>query len=127
MFLLAALPLALGLAGCGMFAKKQERFVVYFGAGSSALDYQAHQVLDSVAHLASERPDAPVLVSGFSDPKGGATANEKLAESRAAAVADALTKAGVPAARVKRRAIGGVDYQLDSIESRRVEITLGEP
>ena len=52
-----------------------------------------------------------MLVSGFSDPKGGATANEKLAESRAAAVADALTKAGVPAARVKRRAIGGVDYR----------------
>ena len=119
-----ALPLILLLAGCHVIGP--ERFVVFFSPRSSDLDAQAKQVVATVAERARQRPGAAVLVSGFADPIGPADDNLKLAERRAQAVADALAAAGLDAARVQRRAIGGVDYTLDSIESRRVEITFGE-
>jgi outer membrane protein OmpA-like peptidoglycan-associated protein len=120
----AVLPLVLLLAGCGLFSGP-EHFVVYFGAGSNTLDAQGQQVIATVAEKARARPGTPVVVSGFATPEGTVAANLMLADSRAATVASGLIKAGVDAARIQRRAIGGVDFALDSIESRRVEITLG--
>ena len=120
---LIAIPLLL-LAGCQILGP--ERFVVFYGQGSSQLDAQGQQVLATVAERARQRPGTPVVVSGYADPAGTADAAKKLAAQRAQAVADALTRAGVDGQRIRRRAIGGVDYSMDSIESRRVEITLGE-
>jgi outer membrane protein OmpA-like peptidoglycan-associated protein len=122
--LLLALPLILLLAGCHVVGP--ERVAVFFSPRSSELDAQARQVVATIAERARQRPGAAVVVSGFADPIGPADDNLALSERRAQAVVDALAAAGLDPARVKRRAIGGVDYTLDSIESRRVEITLGE-
>jgi len=123
-FLRTVLPLALLLAGCGMFSGP-EHFVIFFGAGSSTLDAQARQVVATVAAKARERQGTPVVVAGFATPEGTVASNLSLSARRATAVSDALIAAGVEAARIQRHAIGGVDYALDSIESRRVEITFG--
>jgi len=50
-----------------------------------------------------------------------------LAAQRSQAVVDALVAAGADTRQIQHHAIGEVDYSLDSIESRRVEITIGAP
>ena len=121
---LLAVPLCLLLAGCHVAGP--ERFVVYYGAKSSQLDAEGQKVLATVAERARQRPGTPVVVSGYADPGPSPDANRQLAAQRAKAVADALTTAGVDGQRIQRRNMGGVDWSMDSIESRRVEITLGE-
>jgi len=118
-------PLALLLAGCHVVGP--EHFVVFFAPKSSALDSQAKDVLATVATKAKQRPGVSVEVAGFSAPVGGSIAdNQKLAAQRAQVVVDTLVADGVDAKQIRHSAIGGVDFSMDSVESRRVEITLGE-
>jgi outer membrane protein OmpA-like peptidoglycan-associated protein len=124
-FILLALPLIFIMAGCHLLGP--ERVVVYFEAKSSHLDAQARSLLAAVAERARQRPGATVMVNGYTGPTGSVADNLMLAEQRSQAVADALVAAGVDARQIQRHAIGGVDFSMDSIESRRVEITLGEP
>jgi outer membrane protein OmpA-like peptidoglycan-associated protein len=124
-FLLLALPLCLVLAACHVIGP--ERFVVFFAPWSSDLDASARQVVATVGERARQRPGALVTVNGYASPVGTVDANKLLSEHRAKAVTDALVAAGVPPARIVSRSHGIVDFKLDDIESRRVEITLGEP
>jgi outer membrane protein OmpA-like peptidoglycan-associated protein len=124
MVLLLALPLMLALAGCHVVGP--ERFVVFYEPQSSDLDAQGQKVIATVAERARQRPGTPVIVSGFADPEGPVADARRLAARRSLAVAKALVAAGVDPTQIERRAMGGVDYSMDSIESRRVEITLGE-
>ncbi len=113
------------LAGCAVFTR--EHYAVFFPPQSAALDPAAKAVIASLADKAKVRPGAMVVVSGFSDPEGSVPDNLKLSARRARVVADTLVADGVPPYRIERRALDGVDYSIDSLESRRVEITLGEP
>jgi outer membrane protein OmpA-like peptidoglycan-associated protein len=122
--LLWALPLALLFAGCHVIGP--EHFVVFFSPWSSDLDAQGKQVVATVGERARQRPGARITVNGYASPVGTADENQKLSERRTQAVIDALGAAGVPAGRILSQSHGEVDYKLDPIESRRVEITLGE-
>lgn len=113
------------LAGCALFPR--EHYAVFFEPQSSDLDDSARQIIADVAHKASLRPSEAVTVSGFTDPDGSVPDNKLLAARRARAVSAMLIADGVDPARIKRHAVGGIDYAMDSVESRRVEIMLGAP
>lgn len=118
-----SLVVVLLVAGCALFT--QEHYGVFFQPKSAALDDKAKQIIATLAEKAKQRPGAIVTVSGFAAPQGSVPDKMKLSAERARVVADALTADGVPPDRIVRRAEGGVDYSVDSQESRRVEITLG--
>jgi len=119
-----SIALLVALAGCHVVGP--EHFVVFFSPWSSDLDAPAKQVVATVATRARQRPGTPLTVNGYASPVGTVDANKKISERRTQAVVDALVAAGVPADRIVQRAHGVVDYTLDPIESRRVELTLGE-
>ncbi len=119
-----------GLVLLGLLAACQiggpERFVVYFTPWKSDLDAPAQQVVARVAELARQQPGATVMIHGYASPVGTASADMKLSAQRAQTVADTLVADGVAPQRIARVAEGRINYALDTIESRRVEITLGD-
>lgn len=117
----------LTLGACAVFAPKAQRYVVFFQQWSAALDNGGVQAVSAAATAAQQFPDRPIVISGFADPEGSPQANIDISRARAQMVSDALVKQGVSAARIRRQAIGEVNYALDSQESRRVEIYVGAP
>jgi NitT/TauT family transport system substrate-binding protein len=63
---------------------------IYFGTGSTALDDNAKQVLDSVATTAETFSNAYIRVEGNTDNRGSASTNERLSQGRASAVVSYL-------------------------------------
>jgi outer membrane protein OmpA-like peptidoglycan-associated protein len=122
--LFAILPLGLLLAACHVVGP--EHFVVFFSPWSANLDANGKQVVDRVGAYARQRPGAAVTVNGYASTVGPADANQTLSEQRTKTVVDAIVAAGVSPNRIARQSHGAVDYTLDPIESRRVEITVGE-
>ena len=53
--------------------------------------------------------------------------NADFVRLRAQAVVDGLVANGVEASRIQSREVGSVKFQSESQESRRVEITVGNP
>ena len=108
-----------------------QRFQLYFAPDSSAIDAAAQRVLEGAAGSALMLRPVRIVVAGHTDRSGGATYNERLAQRRAAAVARALIRAGVPPQLIESTALGerapavrtsdGVPHR----HNRRVEITLG--
>ena len=121
--LIAALLL---LTGPASPAEPVPHVVVFFGSWSARLDGSAMQAIRSAADWATQHPDKPLTVIGYASTVGGSQANDDLSKLRAQMVSDTLVADGVPAARIRRRAMGAVDYTLDPQETRRVEIALGE-
>jgi peptidoglycan-binding protein ArfA len=113
------------LSGCALTTR--EHYPVFFQPASAALDAPAQRIVASVADKAKARATVPVTVIGFAVARGSVPATLMLSEQRARAVADALVADGVDAARIHRQPEGGVNYEIDSVESRRVEIVLGAP
>ncbi len=127
---LAALGLILAFAGCarlqlGTPAGQGQKYVIFFEPFSAALGEAAQGSIKAAAESANDHPTVMVTVAGFASPIGTPAANADLAKTRAQVVADGLVSNGVPAGRIQRKALGEVDYSLDPIESRRVEISVG--
>jgi len=101
---------------------------VLFEFGAATLSPQADDHLRQVAQLARERTKESLALEGHTDSVGSADFNQALSLRRATAVADALQRLGVPAARMK--AVGhGLSQPLAPNDSevgrrlnRRVEI-----
>jgi outer membrane protein OmpA-like peptidoglycan-associated protein len=127
-FLVAAVPM-LALAGCQMpgDAPAARRTVVYFTADSAALDENAATLVAEVAERAKASPSAVVRVRGFSVPDAPSAVSVRgLAEARARNVADVLVAGGVDRGRIRLQPRGPVAFELMPVESRRVEIIIGE-
>lgn len=128
---LAALGLMLVLGGCAVLqsfgtpAGQGHKFIIFFQAFSANLDEAGNGAIKAAAASALRHPEVPVTVAGYASPIGTAQANADLSRSRAQVVADGLVSNGVPRDRIHRRALGEVDYTLDPIESRRVEVSVG--
>ena len=71
--------------------------VVLFDFDSYKLTEEARPVLNQVAGILKQHPEAAVVVEGHTDSKGTATYNQKLSENRAQAVVDYLVEQGVKA------------------------------
>ncbi len=123
---LAALPL---LAACTLPAEPPPPppvQVVFFTEDSATLDEAAQGVVAQVAGAARAQPRAPVQVLGFADPDGGRAYNQALSASRAENVAAALRAQGVAPERIRVSPRGPVPFEMMALESRRVEIRIGE-
>jgi len=117
---------SMALVACIHKPPEKQRYLIFFQKESAALDDSAHEVITSAASLAQHDKAAPVTVLGFADPEGSPQANRDLSALRAQIVMDELVKAGIPTERLSKRAEGSVEYKLDSLESRRVEIIVGQ-
>jgi outer membrane protein OmpA-like peptidoglycan-associated protein len=124
---LPALALGLALAACATpDAMRTNRSNVYFTADSAKLDENATTIVEQFAALANSKPRESVYVRGFAAPDTGtASYNRSLAETRAKAVADELTRHGVASSRIVIEPRGAVSFDSFPTESRRVEIALG--
>ncbi len=115
----SGLAVALGLSGCGVTrfmdrsavvtepsACAARRFEVYFADSEARLTESARQAIGMTAAQLQGCEIRKVQVIGLSDARGGATANLSLSESRARAVAEALTAAGWPTPAFDVEALG---------------------
>ncbi|EFH10457.1 OmpA family protein [Pseudoroseomonas cervicalis] len=100
--------------------------VVFFTEDSAALDEAAQGVVAQVARAAQAQPGAPVQVLGFADPDGGRAYNQALSAARAENVAAALRAQGIAPARIRVAPRGPVPFEMMPLESRRVEIRIGQ-
>lgn len=103
---------------------------VTFATGSSDLNPQFFDVLDSVALVLTEYDKTIVEVSGHTDTVGGRDMNQRLSEDRASTVATYLHRRGIIADRFLTygyaydRPIASNDSAAGRQQNRRVEITL---
>ena len=96
---------------------------IYFDTGSAAVNAEGSKTVTAIAE-AIKRDSLKTSITGYTDKTGDAATNEALAKSRAVAVRDALTAAGVAESSIEMRpplfvAVGG---GTTDAEARRVEI-----
>ena len=78
--------------------------------------------------MLNQYPDYQISVEGHTDSRGTDAYNQKLSEDRAKAVSDALTSAGVTAARLSWKGFGETQPVADNTtaagmqQNRRVEV-----
>lgn len=121
-----AIMAALMLGAAPLAHAQQPPFVVFFQQWSAAVDGPAQDVIGKAAAYAKAHPAAITRVTGFADPTGSRQANILLSELRAQVVADGLASAGVPPARISKIGHGSVQFAASALESRRVEIRVGQ-
>lgn len=98
---------------------------VHFALGSAVLSDADREAINNAA-AAAKTDGARLSVTGFTDRTGNLPLNERLAQSRATAVRDALVAAGVPAANIEMRPPAAVENgpaRTPDAEARRVEIS----
>lgn len=100
-----------------------------FDVGSSTVKPTAEAALPAVvASITQRAPNAEILVRGFTDSTGSATANQTLSEQRAAAMVAWLAGGGLPAARMQASGYGSTKpaaaetSELGTALNRRIEI-----
>ena len=138
--LIAALGPVLALAGCGSMKSPRDRIVqapktcedvqipIYFEPNGVAVTPDGRKLIASEARRVKPcRVDA-VKVIGLADAAGDPAANLELSKQRAASVASAIMKAGLPAAEIELAAAGQADAVNASGEvapvRRRADVTL---
>ena len=124
-----AFATAATLGGCSStpgLASSQPAYPVFFTPFSARLGESATGVIAKAAQQAKANPDAPVVVAGYAAPPGSTQVNLDLSRTRAQMVADALMADGVAKGRITKHAKGEIDYTLDPVEARRVDITVGK-
>jgi outer membrane protein OmpA-like peptidoglycan-associated protein/tetratricopeptide (TPR) repeat protein len=90
---------------------------VLFEFDSYELDDQAKAGLESIRSILVSYPDLKVEIAGYTDSKGTAAYNLKLADKRAQAVIDYLTSLSIPASRFVRKAFGETNFQAINMNS----------
>jgi outer membrane protein OmpA-like peptidoglycan-associated protein len=119
--------LLLSLGACALFAPSGQRYVVFFQESSAQMTDSSRAVLVAAADRAKRNPNMPVVIASYADPYGSKQANAEITRLRGQVVYDGLVANGVPATRIARRETGAVNFQIDPLESRRVEIIVGNP
>lgn len=101
---------------------------ILFPTGKSTLNPQAQADLSRFATSLIQNPGTDVSVFGFTDNTGSFQANERVANSRAAAVMSFLVNHGVAPTRIKAEGVPMADYVASNetaegrAQNRRVEI-----
>ena len=128
-FLLAALLLPTACAALQPLAAPDtgERFVVFFEGSGTALNAPAKGVVAAAVQYARAHPAQAVEVQGFGDPYGTPQQNRAITRLRTDAVVKELTDTGIAFNQIKTSVAGPTQFALDSQESRRVVITVGQP
>jgi hypothetical protein len=114
-------------------AQSDGRYVVYFALGQSTLDSEAQATIAAAAQEFQSTGSARISVRGHTDTSGNADFNQALSERREQAVADELTRLGVPATAISGDAVGETDLAVPTgdgvpeAQNRRVEIAVEMP
>lgn len=87
-------------------AQAVERQQIRFRVASAELDPASEPVLRELHGLSMRCPQARIRVEGHTDTNGEPAFNLRLSQRRAAAVVDALVRAGVPRARLQSQGFG---------------------
>ena len=105
---------------------EDQRSVLYFGVGSSALEgAQATGTAKLIAYLAAN-PGKRVTISGYHSASGELASNQELAKKRAFAVRDTLVAGGINASRVALDKPLQTEANISGEDpvARRVEVTI---
>ncbi|MCK8783262.1 OmpA family protein [Roseomonas sp. NAR14] len=123
----AALLGLLAIAACAPLSS-QPVPVVFFTQAGTTIDENGMVVIEQAAALARRWPLARVRVMGFAVDRANVPDEPliRLAEERATAVAAALRQAGVSPGRLVVEPRGPVPFEQAPLESRRVEIRIGD-
>ena len=106
---------------------------VLFDSGSTTMKAGSERTLERLAGLMQNQPARRITIEGFTDNAGAPEANQRLSESRAAAVKQALVARGVEASRIDSRGHGpsfpvaSNQTELGRQLNRRVEIVIAPP
>lgn len=101
---------------------------VRFRSGTAEFRPSSFALLDRYADYMTDCPATRLEIVGHTDASGDPGQNLKLSEARAAAVADYLAAAGVPAGQVTHRGVGSSDPVADNDNAwgrsmnRRIEV-----
>lgn len=111
--------------------KQKGRAVIYginFDTGSDAIRPESRSTLDQIVAVLKENKDWRMTVEGHTDDVGGTAPNQKLSESRAAAVMAYLISNGIESARLTSAGFGmskpiaANDSSYGRAQNRRVEL-----
>jgi outer membrane protein OmpA-like peptidoglycan-associated protein len=116
----------LTLAACAQPSPPEHVFAVFFTESSTALDVPAQAIILRAATASKQFPSLPVNVAGYADRNGTPDATVALSKARADTVFNQLVSDGVPAASIHRAAVGTPPNSQPGLESRRVEIDIGD-
>ena len=118
-------PIAKALGADG----KVDLYGFQFDTGKAVLRDGSKPTLQELGKVLQDNPSLSLEVVGHTDDVGGADANQRLSEARAAAVADALNRQyGIAAQRLKTRGVGQTvplaanTTEAGRAQNRRVEI-----
>ena len=124
---LVGVGLLLSLGGCVPLEPSGQRYVVFFQESSAGMTNSSRDVLVIAADWAKRHPIVPVVITIYADPYGSQQATAGITRLRGKVVYDGLVANGVPPISIARREIGSVNFELNPVESRRVEIIVGNP
>ena len=96
-------------------------FKIYFGFDSAALDAEAMAEIDRIVE-AYKKTGGDMVVQAYTDTSGNVAYNRRLAERRAQAVVDELSKYGLQKADVRAEAFGEANPEVatgDNVRERR--------
>ena len=122
-------PILLGLlalAACSSSGPPDHTFAVFFTEDSTVLDSPAQDIVGRAAEASKQFPGLTVNVAGYADRNGTPAATASLSKARADAVFAQLVADGVPPGRIKRTSSAAPADSSPGVESRRVEIDIGD-
>jgi outer membrane protein OmpA-like peptidoglycan-associated protein len=106
---------------------------IYFHTGESGLDEAVANRVERLGQIMNGFEDFSIVVEGHADPRGEEEFNEQLSAERAAAVREALVRAGLSEDRITIRAAGerdshAAENDLDAMAlERRVDLSIVYP
>lgn len=106
---------------------------VYFHTGEATLNGAVAERVERLGEIMQGFDDFAIVIEGHADPRGDESYNEQLSAERAAAVREALLRAGLPGDKITTRATGERDSQstdgdLDAMAlERRVDLSIVYP
>jgi OmpA-OmpF porin, OOP family len=109
----------------------QHDFIVFFPWNSAVVTPDGRQIVMAAAATIKSGPPGTITVTGYTDTSGSAAYNQKLSVRRAASIAAALVRAGVPQSELDVSGRGENDLRVPTApgvrepQNRRVEIVEG--
>lgn len=103
---------------------------ILFDPGSATIASDSQAIVDDIAEILQRCPDARIQIAGYTDSQGGEEMNQKLSQTRAEAVLDALRNRRVPIAAYVATGFGEAEPIADNDTAdgreanRRIEFSL---
>ena len=102
----------------------------YFDDGGSAVNDGLKKYLKNIAAEIKKIKYAKIYIDGYTDNRGGNSANNRLARTRAEKIKKELAENGIPARKMQARAYGSIrpiasnETKAGRIQNRRIEIII---